>query len=699
DKLTAADSGSTLDGGGGNDSLIGGAGSDTFVFNHGYGVETITDTATGSNTLRIGGGLNFDNLWISYNNDTNNTDTGLRIGERGGSGYVAIAGDTVPFSNANVIKTLDMAGAGQVDLSVVTYLGDGSDGVDTEYGSPNHPGLIFTYGGNDTIYGSGNVSSQYGSVIDAGLGNDMIVTSSGDDQFLFERGDGADSISDTGGQNTIVFGSTVAASDVIYQVVGNDLFVGLTNPSNLALTASQVSDRMDILGGGVRYTNVSTGVVSWNTLFFVQAGGTTVNLSQLPLGWTNVITGQGGSGGGDIPPIVLDLTGDGLELTPVAQSDIVTKDASSGLITRTGWVGPTNGILAVDRAGDGNLATIQDISFLQDKPGATSDLQGLAAWDTNGDGIIDANDTNFGKLLVWVDANQDGRAEAGEVSTLTQLGIASISLAAQPTGFDGTNTSDSYWTSTTTFTRSDGTSGSAYDVSLAREFLGETDDQTPAGVNWSDVSLDGAIGQLQGGPPPNSPNAAMENASLSYAQFSKNFQTNFSATGGVMSAADRARWGYLLDPKVKAALAHQNSAANLAAIRGSTPYAYLNPGAASPPPPQTPAPTPTQSTAPMGASPPEMASSPPSLAASGQAPASVTVSRSAGIGPQDLGVSAPAANLAGTLAAWWREGSSGSQTGDPAGSLAQLLAQSLAPSEENGPGAARPDAATAQRLQ
>jgi hypothetical protein len=701
DLLYANPAGSTLDGGnGGADTLYGAGGPDTFVFHPQSGIETIVETATSSNTLRITGGLTFDDLWISYDNDANTTDTGLRIGERGAAGYVAIAGDTVPFSNANIIKTLDMDGAGQVDLSVVTYLADGSDSADTETGSPTHPGLFFTYGGNDTINASGGVTNQLGSVVDGGLGNDTINTSSGDDQFLFERGDGQDVITDTGGNNTIIFGSTVSASDVIYQVVGADLYVGLSDPNNPSLTASQVSDRMRIINGGVQYINDNTLQVSYDTTIMVQAGGTTVDLTKLNINW-DVIHYTKGNGGGTIPPIVLDLTGAGLELTPVSQSDIVTEDATSGLITRIGWVGPTNGILCVDRAGNGDLANIQDISFLQDKPGATTDLQGLSAWDTNGDGVVDDQDANFGNLLVWVDKNQDGRAEAGEVSTLTQLGISSINLNGQPTGFDGTETTDSYYGSTTSFTWADGTTGTAYDVSLAREFLGETDAQTPAGVNWGEVSLDGEIGQLINPPDENQAGAALAAVGMSYQKYTEALDTDFSRGGGVESAADKARWAYLTNPKVQWALAHQNTARNLAAIRDSDPYAYLQRQAAETRPLATnPAPSTATTASAAQTSPTVAMGSTPAPLIAGQLGGEVTASRAAGIGPIDLDISAPAiGDLASTLAVWWRQTEDAPKPSEAANYLSLLVNQSLAPSQEGGPGAAAPDAATAQRLQ
>lgn len=48
--------------------------------------------------------------------------------------------------------------------------------------------------------------------------------------------------------------------------------------------------------------------------------------------------------------------------------------------------------------------------------------------DTNKDGKIDTLDENFSKLKIWQDLNEDGISQSGELKTLSQHGIKSISL-------------------------------------------------------------------------------------------------------------------------------------------------------------------------------------------------------------------------------------------------------------------------------
>ncbi|HZK99275.1 MAG TPA: hypothetical protein VFC47_05200, partial [Caulobacteraceae bacterium] len=682
DTLIAAASGSTLDGAGGNDILEGGGGADTFVFNHGYaGATTIYAASDTSATLRLGGGLTADSLWASSNGTT------LTIGERGG-GSVVISGDfkTTGGIQSDAIKTLDMGGAGQLDVSQISYVVTGSDNADTISGPATTSNLILGYNGVDVINASGGLWTQNGSVIDGGQGNDVITTSAGDDQFLFDRGDGQDTITDAGGINTIVFGPTVKASDVIYQIVGNDLYVGLSDPANPTFTASQVGDSMRLVGAGVQYVDRQSNAISYPTSFIVQAGGTTVDLTKLNLNWT--VVKQGG-GGGPNKPIILDLNGDGLEITPVATSDIVTQDPS-GVISRMSWVGPTDGILAVDRAGDGNINTTADISFVQDEAGATTDLGGLAGWDTNGDGVIDKNDANFGKLLIWVDKNQDGRAEAGEVMTLAQAGIASISLAGTATGFTGADTVDSVVYNTTTFTRTDGTVGTAYDAALAEQFLSGPDGSVaPPSL---DNGVNSVIGQLTSDPAAVVDAAIARGAPLTQAQVDRLVHADFSQQGGVMSAQDHKLWNYLLDPKAKWNLSQSGGGQFLAEIRSTS--AFAAPAAASPAP-AAPAPAPVAPH--RGISTPLLAGAAAPMLTAGAAIA--TAPLSARDGPAELATAAPAAPAAAlgpTLAAWLADGdASGSGL---SGGLAQLASQSLAPSLAAGQGARTPDAATAQRL-
>jgi hypothetical protein len=121
---------------------------------------------------------------------------------------------------------------------------------------------------------------------------------------------------------------------------------------------------------------------------------------------------------------VLDLQGTGLNLTAATNSPVYFDFTGSGTATQTGWITPGEGLLLLNN-GSGNLS--QELLGAQSGDGF-ADLQAL---DSNGDGVINALDPAFSSLEVWVDQTACGQ---GEIETLAQLGITSISLATTPVG-------------------------------------------------------------------------------------------------------------------------------------------------------------------------------------------------------------------------------------------------------------------------
>jgi hypothetical protein len=98
-----------------------------------------------------------------------------------------------------------------------------------------------------------------------------------------------------------------------------------------------------------------------------------------------------------------------------------------GQLDHSAWVGPSDGVLVWDQHHDGMVHSPSQYVFAT-QTGQT-DLQGLAAqFDTNHDGVFDAQDALFGEFAVWQDANQNGATDAGEVRSLGELGIQSLAL-------------------------------------------------------------------------------------------------------------------------------------------------------------------------------------------------------------------------------------------------------------------------------
>jgi hypothetical protein len=86
-------------------------------------------------------------------------------------------------------------------------------------------------------------------------------------------------------------------------------------------------------------------------------------------------------------------------------------------------------------------------------------------FDTNHNGLLDSGDDRWGDFRIWRDANGDGTSQSGEVKTLDALGITSIGL--EPSGPTQRFSDGSAIQGLASFTRTDGTTGVAGDVSLA----------------------------------------------------------------------------------------------------------------------------------------------------------------------------------------------------------------------------------------
>ncbi|MGA0599282.1 calcium-binding protein [Caulobacter sp. KR2-114] len=158
-------------------------------------------------------------------------------------------------------------------------------------------------------------------------------------------------------------------------------------------------------------------------------------------------------------PLVLDLNGDGLNLTRQDVGTYFDID-NDGFAERTGWVAPTDGFLARDLNGNGKIDGGAELFGDATASGFTA----LAALDSNHDGKISSADAAFASLVVWQDMNGNGVTDAGELKTLTDLGITEISLTtgAPATSLVNGNTV----TATATVTYADGKSGTIGNVQL-----------------------------------------------------------------------------------------------------------------------------------------------------------------------------------------------------------------------------------------
>jgi len=193
-------------------------------------------------------------------------------------------------------------------------------------------------------------------------------------------------------------------------------------------------------------------------------------------------------------PIILDLDGDGVETTAM-QSGVNFDHDGNGFIERTGWVKSDDGLLVLDKDGNGTIDTGKELfgdqTLLTNGTKAANGFQALAELDGNADGKIDSSDAAYASLIIWQDADGNGYSSADELKTLSELGIASIN-----TGYTDSTLVDANGNAhkqVGSYTKADGTTGTTTDVWF------KADKMDTVVREWLDVPADiAALPDLQG---------------------------------------------------------------------------------------------------------------------------------------------------------------------------------------------------------
>lgn len=341
DVLNGGDGNDIVNGGRGNDTALLGAGDDTFVWNPGDGSDVV-EGQDGFDTMQFNGANVNEQINLSANGqrlkfsrdvgtvtmDVNGTEQ-VNFAAMGGTDSITVnnlAGTDVSKVNIDLAATPgDSVGDGQSDRIAVagTNMADvigisGNSGVVGITGLASLVNIrgaesadqliVSALGGNDTINASGLQTAMM-LTIDGGTGNDQIVGSAGADVLI--GGDGNDVITGGLGSDQAVLG---AGDDTFVWNPGDgsDTVDGQSGNDTLQFNGSNANENMDLSANGTRLR------------FFRDVGNVTMDLN----GFERVNVAA--LGGAD-QIVVNDLTGTGVSEVNVNLAASLGSNAGDGL--------------------------------------------------------------------------------------------------------------------------------------------------------------------------------------------------------------------------------------------------------------------------------------------------------------------------------------------------------------------------------
>ncbi|OEZ97248.1 bifunctional hemolysin/adenylate cyclase precursor [Duganella sp. HH101] len=329
-----------LNGGTGDDSIYSGREEDTYLFSRGDGRDTITANrgSADKDKLVFGAGITQDQLSARRVGD----DLVLGIADPAHQATDQITFKRWFSGDSSKLDQLEFADGGTMTGAQLTALGnviagtEGNDTINAPYGVGGVDGL----GGDDTIAayegmpdpvklrgGDGNdkiTFSYYGqttaeggagndvlqvsnpnadaggkATLNGGTGDDTITSGQEEDTYLFNLGDGRDTITSNRGsrdKDKLVFGAGITLDQLSARRVGDDLVLGIADPAHQA--TDQITFKRWFSGDSSKLDQV-----------VFADGGTMTGVQLTSLG--NVILGTSGNDLLSVPVGVFGI--DGLE--------------------------------------------------------------------------------------------------------------------------------------------------------------------------------------------------------------------------------------------------------------------------------------------------------------------------------------------------------------------------------------------------
>jgi Ca2+-binding RTX toxin-like protein len=215
DWFSGGDGDDVLNGGAGNDALGGGSGNDTFVFERGWGNDTILDVGeggSGTDVIRFEGDIRAGDLSF----DGNGPNLVIRL----------VGTDdaiTIPnFFSPNAAASLVFADGSTITREYLSQITGGGHDDGNSYTGTDGDDYLIANAGNDFLNGR--------------AGNDVLDGGAGNDTFVFQRGWGADTVylyATDSGADVIRFTGDIFAGDISFEAAGQDLYIRLAGSEDV----------------------------------------------------------------------------------------------------------------------------------------------------------------------------------------------------------------------------------------------------------------------------------------------------------------------------------------------------------------------------------------------------------------------------------------------------------------------------------
>ena len=223
-----------IDGGEGNDTLIGGSGVDTFNFtnNNGFGTDRVRNSSS-DDILQFESMSSYSVDFSNFSYYKNDENKNLVIASRNWAGnaesFVIVEDYFTSDNKIDKVKAYNWSSPDGIQ-SLATLIGDDSalgrydDVNNAEFTGTDHNDVLMATGGTNTII--------------AGKGSDKLFSKDGENTFVFNSGDGSDILYQEGGSVTLKFNNAKIedlSSKSGYEKSGNDLLINYDGSNTLTV--------------------------------------------------------------------------------------------------------------------------------------------------------------------------------------------------------------------------------------------------------------------------------------------------------------------------------------------------------------------------------------------------------------------------------------------------------------------------------